>query len=141
MFNHFLKICLTSVFAFMFVACGQKDNTAGAASPLVKEAVAAEVEAQPPTELYAAEITEQQLDTYGQTCGTCHDRGLIGAPKTGDVAAWSARLEQGMDTLVEHVRNGFKAMPPAGLCYSCSDDDYQAMIGYMSSAKPEAGAQ
>ena len=36
-----------------------------------------------------------------------------GAEK-GDHAAWEPRLAKGMPTLVQHVTNGFNAMPPRG---------------------------
>jgi len=32
------------------------------------------------------------------------------------------------------VRKGRGAMPPGGLCPECSDDDYQRIIAFMSSA-------
>ncbi|OPA83126.1 cytochrome C [Pseudomonas fluorescens] len=31
------------------------------------------------------------------------------------------------------VAQGFKAMPPRGLCMDCSTEDYQAIIGLMVS--------
>lgn len=74
-------------------------------------------------------------DSYNRTCAVCHSAGAAGAPKTGDVAAWESRLEKGMDTLVENVRNGFKAMPPMGMCFDCSDEDIKALIDYMAAPK------
>lgn len=53
-----------------------------------------------------------------------------GAEK-GDHAAWEPRLAKGMPTLVQHVTNGFNAMPPRGLCTDCSAEDYQATIQWM----------
>jgi cytochrome c5 len=44
-------------------------------------------------------------------------------------------MEKGMDALVASVRNGLGAMPPGGLCNSCSDEDYAALITYMSTAQ------
>ena len=37
-----------------------------------------------------------------------------------------------MDTLVTHVRDGFNTMPPKGLCFDCSDEDYKALIEFMA---------
>ena len=51
---------------------------------------------------------------YTATCAACHDSGMAGSPKTGDKAAWSARLAQGYDTLVTHAINGIRAMPAKG---------------------------
>ncbi len=36
-------------------------------------------------------------------------------------------------TRVQHVTQGFKAMPPRGLCMDCSTEDYQAIIELMVS--------
>lgn len=47
-------------------------------------------------------------------------------------AAWEPRLAQGMDVLVKHVTQGFKAMPPRGLCMDCSAEDYRLVILWMS---------
>lgn len=37
-----------------------------------------------------------------------------------------------MAQLVVHVTQGFKAMPPRGLCMDCSAEDYQLVILWMS---------
>lgn len=69
---------------------------------------------------------------YNQSCATCHDAGVLGAPRTGDQAAWASRLKQGMPTLVSRTRNGYRNMPARGLCDSCTDADYAALIQMMS---------
>jgi cytochrome c5 len=69
---------------------------------------------------------------YAASCGACHAVGVAGAPATGNADAWAPRLEKGMDALVASVRNGLNAMPPGGLCNSCSDEDYAALITYMA---------
>ncbi|MCH2555761.1 MAG: c-type cytochrome [Alcanivorax sp.] len=71
-------------------------------------------------------------ERYDQSCTYCHSSGAAGAPKTGDQAAWKPRLEKGMDTLVKHVKEGYNAMPPGGMCGDCSDEEYRALIEYMS---------
>ena len=43
-------------------------------------------------------------------------------------------MAKGMDALVEAVENGLNAMPPKGMCFDCSADEYKALIEYM--AKP-----
>jgi len=73
---------------------------------------------------------------YASSCGACHMVGVAGAPKTGDAGAWAARLKvKGMDGLILSVRNGLNAMPPGGLCNSCSDEDHVALISYMAAAQ------
>src|SRR5210317_2053336 len=71
---------------------------------------------------------------YDKSCKVCHASGAAGAPKTGDAAAWEPRMTKGMDVLVQSVNNGLNAMPPKGMCFDCTDDDYKALIEYM--AKP-----
>jgi len=34
--------------------------------------------------------------------------------------------------LVKAVNTGLNAMPPKGMCFDCSDEDYAALITYMS---------
>ncbi len=72
---------------------------------------------------------------YAASCGACHAVGVAGAPATGDAEAWAPRMEKSMETLVASVRNGLNAMPPGGLCNSCSDEDYAALITYMATAQ------
>ncbi len=69
---------------------------------------------------------------FNRSCGVCHNGQLPMAPKKGDAAAWEPRLKQGMDTLVQHVTNGFNAMPPRGMCMDCTAEDYKATIEWMS---------
>ncbi len=69
---------------------------------------------------------------FNRSCGACHNGQLPMAPKKGDTVAWSPRLAQGMDKLVEHVTDGYNAMPPRGLCTDCSAEDFQAIIQWMS---------
>ena len=72
---------------------------------------------------------------YNQSCIACHASGAAGAPKTGDVAAWAPRLAQGEATLLKHTKEGLNAMPPKGMCMDCTDDEFKALIQFMSSAK------
>jgi cytochrome c5 len=49
-------------------------------------------------------------DVYKAQCAACHDAGLAGAPKFGDAGAWSARIAQGYDTLLNAALKGKGAM-------------------------------
>lgn len=75
---------------------------------------------------------EPNMDKYNKSCVVCHDMGVAGAPKVGDEAAWGPRLEKGMDALLSSVKNGLNAMPPMGMCFDCSDEEYVELIQYMS---------
>jgi cytochrome c5 len=79
-----------------------------------------------------AAAAEVDMNKYNASCGACHMAGVAGAPKTGDAAAWAPRLEKGIDALVASVKKGLNVMPAGGLCASCSDEDYKALITYMS---------
>lgn len=70
---------------------------------------------------------------YEQTCKMCHETGLAGAPKLGDKTAWKKRLDQGMETVINHAIHGLKAMPPKGGCSTCSDEEIKKAIEYMLS--------
>lgn len=68
---------------------------------------------------------------YGSVCMACHDTGVAGAPKIGDAAAWSPRLEKGTETLYSHAINGFNAMPPKGGNPSLSDAEVKAAVDHL----------
>jgi cytochrome c5 len=74
------------------------------------------------------------MDKYAKSCQVCHANGAANAPKTGDAVAWEPRMAKGMEALVQSVKSGLNAMPPKGMCFDCTDEDYAAMIEYM--AKP-----
>lgn len=79
-------------------------------------------------------MAEPDMGKYNKSCAVCHATGAANAPKTGDAAAWEPRLAKGMDTLVASVSSGLNAMPPKGMCFDCSDEDYKVLIEFM--AKP-----
>ena len=80
----------------------------------------------------AAAVAGPDMAKFDRSCKICHAIGTANAPKTGDVAAWEPRLAKGMDALVESVNKGLNAMPPKGMCFDCSDEEYKAMIEYMA---------
>jgi cytochrome c5 len=74
---------------------------------------------------------------YEAACKACHATGLVGAPKTGDKAAWGPRIAQGKPTLYEHATKGFQGkvgvMPPKGGRTDFSDDLVHAGVDYLVS--------
>jgi cytochrome c5 len=70
-------------------------------------------------------------EVYNSNCLACHGTGAAGAPKMGDAAAWAPRIAAGMDSLLANATNGLKAMPPKGLCMTCSTEELQGAIEYM----------
>lgn len=75
---------------------------------------------------------------YNNSCVACHATGVAGAPKTGDVAAWTSRVEQGIATLVEHAVNGFQGqtgvMPAKGGNAALSEAEVAAAVKHMLDA-------
>ena len=67
---------------------------------------------------------------YKQACTVCHAAGVAGAPKSGDKAAWSARVGLGVDALTASAIKGKGAMPPRGGS-SASDAEIKAAVEYM----------
>lgn len=68
---------------------------------------------------------------YQAICSSCHDAGLIGAPKVGDKGAWAARIGKGKETLYNHAINGFNSMPARGGSPDLSDDEVKNAVDYM----------
>lgn len=66
---------------------------------------------------------------YKAICATCHDAGLVGAPKTG-TADWAPRIAKGKDTLYNNAINGFNAMPARGGA-DISDDEVKNAVDYI----------
>ena len=98
-------------------ACGKGGGTAPAATAATT----------PPA---AASPAVQKI--YDTTCHSCHGAPASGAPQAGDAKAWAPRIAQGKDTVLGHVINGYKGMPPMGLCMQCSEDDFVAVTEWMS---------
>lgn len=70
-------------------------------------------------------------EVYAAACQACHATGAAGAPVFGDKDAWAGRVDQGLETLVNHAVNGFNAMPAKGGCASCSDEEIASAVEHM----------
>lgn len=69
---------------------------------------------------------------YRQSCAVCHDKGIAGAPKLNDPAAWATRLAQGIDTLYNTALRGKGAMPAKGGNPTLADADVKAAVDFMA---------
>lgn len=108
---------------------GKADKAAEAApapAPAAAPAEVASADAAP-----AADSSAKAGEIFNSNCAMCHQTGAAGAPIPGDKAAWGPRIAQGNDTLYKHAIDGLNAMPPRGLCGSCSDDDLKAVVDFM----------
>lgn len=72
-------------------------------------------------------------EVYQAACAACHDAGVAGAPKNGDVAGWADRIAKGMDVLYDSGVNGVPGtgMMAKGGCMNCTDEEVDAAVDYM----------
>jgi len=69
---------------------------------------------------------------YEGSCKACHVNPQAGAPLVGDAKAWAPRWKQGESVLLDHVIQGYKAMPATGQCAACTPDDFLALTRFMA---------
>ncbi len=122
---------------------GSTANSKASHAPAVAPVAAAQVAA--PIAAAAETVVEAEAEaavevaafdvesTYQMSCFACHGTGAAGAPVLGDADAWGERMAKGMDAVMANVVTGVNAMPPKGLCMTCSDDNLRALVDYMAS--------
>lgn len=73
-------------------------------------------------------------DIVAKHCSACHMPGILGAPKIGDSADWTARAEKvgGLDGILATAISGINSMPAKGTCNDCTDDELMSAIKDMS---------
>lgn len=100
-------------------------QTAPVSAPAAEPSAEAGVDA-----VAAADVDGQQI--YADACQACHMAGAAGAPQL--VAdQWGERLDQGMETLVDHAINGIGVMPAKGGRTDLTDEQIRASVEYMVS--------
>jgi len=111
------------------VAVAGQDNSALAIAPPAEAGAAGPA---------AASLPTNGEETYQAVCTACHGAGIAGAPKSGDKAAWAARIAQGMDTLHRHSIEGYQGkagyMPPKGGRADLPDELIMQAVDYMVDA-------
>lgn len=70
---------------------------------------------------------------YDKSCKGCHDKGLMGSPKTGDKDKWVPLIKNGQAVLEESVMKGKGKMKAKGGNDSLTADDIKAATSYMVS--------
>jgi len=80
--------------------------------------------AQAPPERTGEQIVKQQ-------CASCHEKGLHGAPRIDDRAAWTPRMKAGLDAMVRSATAGHGKMPARGGLANTTDAELRAAIAYM----------
>ena len=95
------------------------------------------------------EITKERTgeQVVKAQCVKCHEAGVGGAPRIGDRAAWTPRMEKGLDVLVRSAIRGHGGMPPRGGEADLTDSELRSAVLYMfnpstagSGAEPGATA-
>jgi cytochrome c5 len=92
---------------------------------------AAKPEADKPAAVAAKPAADPGKKLYETSCVACHATGVAGAPRLGDKAAWTPRLQAGMDALVQATIKGKGAMPPKGGNPALSDAEVRAAVEYL----------
>ena len=68
---------------------------------------------------------------YDKSCKGCHDKGLMGAPKTGDKDKWAPLIKAGQAALDESVMKGKGKMKPKGGNDALTADDIKAANAFI----------
>jgi len=84
-----------------------------------------------PLLLVAPANAQSGKDVVDAICAGCHATGKDGAPKIGDVQAWSSRASQGLSSLTVHALEGIRKMPAHGGHPELSDLDIARAVTYM----------
>lgn len=107
--------------ALGLAACGEEPQTAEE-----RAAIIAAAETRVPSDPILAE-------KYERACQACHADPENGAPLSGDVRAWTPRMEaRGAEGLLQSTLNGFEGMPPLGACPDCGIDDFENLIAFLA---------
>ena len=77
-------------------------------------------------------VDPRLAELYAGSCKACHVVADSGAPLVHDAKAWAPRWKQGEAVLLDHVVQGYKAMPAMGQCASCTPADFKALTRFMA---------
>jgi len=70
-------------------------------------------------------------NTYKQVCASCHDAGVLKAPKFGDKAKWKPLIAEGQVILTAHGYFGVRGMPAKGGNPNLSVEGFADALVYM----------
>jgi thiosulfate dehydrogenase len=80
-----------------------------------------------------SQANENGENVYNGNCKNCHATGTLGAPLLGSKSAWETRLKQGNQVLLQHVLDGFNAMPAKGGNPQLQESDIRDALVFMLS--------
>ncbi len=130
-----LLLFLISIFGILLLTYLVLGETATDPAALEPNAVALRI--QPVGRVEGVDANAPKVVRTGEevtkaVCAACHTSGVANAPKTGDKAAWAARLALGLDGLTKSVIKGKNAMPPRGGAPDLSDYEIALSIVFMA---------
>ena len=108
----------------MVTGCSKKEEVAAPAPAPATEPAAAPVAAAEPAAAPGEEV-------YQKACAACHAEGVAGAPKTGDIEGWKARIAKGPEALVQSAINGIGTMPAKGGVAELTNEDVAAATNFI----------
>ncbi len=119
------RVWIVALLAGLVLAagCSKKEEVAAPAPAPAPAAAPAPAPAAAPGE-----------EVYQKACAACHAEGVAGAPKTGDVEGWKARIEKGPEALIQSAINGVGTMPAKGGMADLTDEDVAAATNFIIEA-------
>lgn len=84
-----------------------------------------------PTSKGAPAVERSGKQIVQMQCAKCHQTGVDGAPRIGDLAAWIPRLKQGLEAAVLSAIKGHGPMPARGGIANLTDSEIRAAIAFM----------
>ncbi len=107
---------------------GAIESTQEAVETVAEETVAEET-------IEVAQVGKSGQEVYDTACYICHNPGLTGAPKPGDIENWKPRIEKGIEVLYTNAISGFQGqtgvMPPKGGNLLLSDEEVRVAVDYL----------
>ncbi|MCG8670023.1 MAG: c-type cytochrome [Pseudomonadales bacterium] len=70
------------------------------------------------------------MDVYQTYCFACHDTGAASAPVLSNRDFWQA-VSNDRERLYRVTIKGFKAMPPKGTCFDCTDQQLTQVVDWI----------
>ncbi|MBE0502082.1 MAG: cytochrome c5 family protein [Desulfuromonadales bacterium] len=118
-----LALILLTLFT-IFTACSKQEEPKTVAEKKTPPIQAAEKAA-------AAANNHNGQTIYADNCASCHNSGVMKAPKIGDTQAWTGLIAEGSESLTAVAINGKEQMPPKGGNMLLSDAEVKAAVDYM----------
>ncbi len=114
----------------MVTGCSKKEEVAAPAPTPATEPAAPAAEPAAPAAAAAPDAAPGE-EVYQKACAACHAEGVAGAPKTGDIEGWKARIEKGPEALVQAAIAGVGTMPAKGGMAELTDEEVAAAVNFM----------